>query len=151
LKKGEWTIQEEHMIRYYHNVFGGKYVLSLLFVRDAFKHFAIGKYLIVFVPFLRLMIRWSEMARVFVDRSEADLKNKWNSMQRSEKRKRAMKKNSILAAAWVAHDAMNEEAAHPRDFRLMCPPSNEHFTFDAFAGNSTEHKSVLGTKANPDI
>ena len=99
-------------------------------------------------------LRWSAMARVFVDRSEADLKNKWNSMQRSEKRKRAAKNSALAAAAWVAQDAMKEDASYPHDFGMAFPPSaGNRYTFvaDGDAEKPMEHADIFGTKSDPDF
>ena len=92
------------------------------------------------------------MARVFVDRSEADLKNKWNSMKRSEKRKRAANNSALAAAAWVAQDAMREDVSYPHDFGVAFPPSGgEHYTFVADAESSMELADIFGTKPDPDM
>jgi len=52
IKKGNWSSEEEHMIRFFYSSFGPK---------------------------------WSTMAKVMKDRTDNDIKNKWNSMKRSER------------------------------------------------------------------
>ena len=126
--------------------------LFLLFFKK--KTFVIRSFLIfICLSFLLPSLRWSAMARVFVDRSEADLKNKWNSMQRSEKRKRAAKKYALVAAARVAQDAMKEDNSYPQGFGVAFPPSGgDRYTFVADGdAEPMELADIFGTNPDPDV
>jgi hypothetical protein len=85
------------------------------------------------------------MAKVFADRSEADLKNKWNSMQRSEKRKKEAA-GSALSRAQIPQDAINQKAQMPQDPGVAFS-SNEHHMYNGFTESGHNFDPKLEPRA----
>jgi Myb-like DNA-binding domain len=74
IKKGDWTMQEEELIRDLYQTFGSRCVQSVLprvivsSLPHAFSH------------------SWSSMAKLLPNRSDNDIKNKWHAMRNKERR-----------------------------------------------------------------
>lgn len=95
IKKGAWTRDEEELIKDMHRTFGPKYVFCKKGTIDS-------ETLTSLTVHSFSTSRWCAMSKLLNNRTDNDIKNKWYSMERKNKRENELRLQQALVQQVVA-------------------------------------------------